>query len=68
MTVGGSEIWRLATALSRAVTPLDVAVALAEEGASAAGATFSNMAVRDEGRTWAIHGAGLGAEAAERWR
>lgn len=67
MAVGGSEIWRLATALSGAVTPLDVAVALAEEGASAAGATFSNMAVRDEGRTWAIHGAGLAAEAAERW-
>ena len=67
MAEGGSEIWRLATALSGAVTPLDVAVALAEEGAAAAGATFSNMAVCDAEGTWVIHGAALQADAAERW-
>lgn len=63
----GAEIWRLATALSGAVTPVDVAVALAEEGAAAAGAAFSNMAVCDDGRIWVIHGVGLGSAAAERW-
>lgn len=60
-------IWRLATALSASVTPVDVAVALAEEGAAAAGATFSNMAVYDGPTAWVIHGAGLGEEVAERW-
>lgn len=67
MAQGGDEIWRLATALSGAVTPLDVAIALAEEGAAAAGAEFSNMAVCDSGRTWVIHGAALDPAAAERW-
>ena len=63
----GSEIWRLATALSGAVTPLDVAVALADEGAAAAGADFSNMAVLENSQTWVIHGAVLDASIAERW-
>ena len=67
MPDSGTEIWRLATALSGAVTPLDVAVALAEEGAAAAGASFSNMAVHGDGRTWVIHGAALEPAAAERW-
>lgn len=66
MLEAGTEIWRLATALSGAGSPLDVAIALAEEGAAAAGAQFSNMAVRD-GRIWVIHGAGLDPDAADRW-
>lgn len=67
MPEAGTDIWRLATALSGAASPLDVAIALAEEGAAAAGALFSNMAVCDERRTWVIHGAGLDDDAAERW-
>jgi serine phosphatase RsbU (regulator of sigma subunit) len=63
----GSEIWRLATALSGAATPLDVAIALAKEGAAAAAADFSNMAVCDDGRTWVIHGASLDSALADRW-
>src|SRR5580704_19711964 len=38
-------IWRLAHALAGAASPSEVAAALAEEGAAAAGASFSNMAV-----------------------
>jgi serine phosphatase RsbU (regulator of sigma subunit) len=63
----GTAIWRLATALSGAVTPLDVAIALAEEGAAAAGATFANMAVCEEDHTWVIHGASLESDVADRW-
>lgn len=67
MTEADSAIWRLATALSGASSPLDVAIALAEEGAAAAASLFANMAVCDEGRTWVIHGAALDPDAADRW-
>jgi len=40
-------VWRLAAALSAAITPHDVALALAEWGAPVADATFSNLAVLD---------------------
>lgn len=40
-------IWRTAIALSAAVTPHEVAVALADHAAAAAGASFSNVAVLD---------------------
>jgi hypothetical protein len=39
------HVWRLATALSGAATSVEVAAALAEEGAAAAGASFANMAI-----------------------
>ena len=67
MTQSDEGIWELATALSGAVTPLDVAVALAEQGAAAAGAQFANMAVCEGGRTWVIHSGTLDPDAADRW-
>jgi serine phosphatase RsbU (regulator of sigma subunit) len=62
-------IWRLATALSGAVTPSDVAMALAEQGAAAAGATFSNLAILDldTKRVRVVHGSVLDAGIAARW-
>ena len=62
-------VWRLATALSGAVTPLDVATALAEEGASAAGASFSNLAILDAAtdQVRAIHHSSAGSDIVARW-
>jgi serine phosphatase RsbU (regulator of sigma subunit) len=62
-------IWRLATALAAAASPSEVAAALAEQGAAAAGATFSNMAVHDvgTGRVRAVHGPVLNPAIAARW-
>lgn len=64
----GREVWQLAAALAGASTPVDVAVAVAEEGAAAAGASFANLAVvgRD-GRAWLIHAPTLELSTAERW-
>lgn len=45
--VNEQAIWRTAIALSAAVTPYEVAVALADNAAAAAGASFSNVAVLD---------------------
>ncbi|HEU4869206.1 MAG TPA: GAF domain-containing SpoIIE family protein phosphatase [Actinomycetota bacterium] len=45
--VNEHAIWRTAIALSAAVTPYEVAVALADNAAAAAGASFSNVAVLD---------------------
>lgn len=45
--VNERAIWRTAIALSAAVTPYEVAVALADNAAAAAGASFSNVAVLD---------------------
>src|SRR5260370_31235496 len=63
------DIWRLATALSGAVSPEDVAVALAEEGASAAGASFANMAMleAETSRVRVVHGSVLNRSIAARW-
>jgi PAS domain S-box-containing protein len=42
-------VWRLADGLASSVTRFDVAEALALEGAAAAGASFANMAVVEDG-------------------
>jgi serine phosphatase RsbU (regulator of sigma subunit) len=67
--VDEEDIWRLATALSAAVSPEDVAVALAEEGASAAGASFANMAMLEveTNRVRVVHGSVLNPSIAARW-
>jgi serine phosphatase RsbU (regulator of sigma subunit) len=63
------SIWRLATALSGAISPSDVASALAEEGSDAAGASFANMAVLDieSNRVRLVHRSGIDPEVAARW-
>jgi serine phosphatase RsbU (regulator of sigma subunit) len=62
-------IWRLATALAAAVAPSDVAAALAEQGAAAAGASFSNMAVLTLAtqRVRVVHGSVMDPTIAARW-
>jgi serine phosphatase RsbU (regulator of sigma subunit) len=67
--VAEEDIWRLATALSAAVAPSDVAEALAEEGGFAAGASFSNMAMLDAetNRVRVVHGSVLSPRIAARW-
>jgi serine phosphatase RsbU (regulator of sigma subunit) len=62
-------IWRLATALAGARTPSEVAVALAEAGAAAAGADFSNMAVKVQGtsRLRVVHQGDMDPAVAARW-
>jgi serine phosphatase RsbU (regulator of sigma subunit) len=67
--VDEEDIWRLATALSGAASPEDVAVALAEEGAAAAGASFSNMAMleAETNQVSVVHGSVLNHRIASRW-
>jgi serine phosphatase RsbU (regulator of sigma subunit) len=67
--VDEEDIWRLATALSGAASPEDVAVALAEEGAAAAGASFSNMAMleAETNRVSVVRGSVLNPRIASRW-
>ena len=67
--VDEEDIWRLATALSAAVSPEDVAVALAEEGGSAAGASFANVAMleAETNRVRVVHGSVLNRTIAARW-
>jgi serine phosphatase RsbU (regulator of sigma subunit) len=62
-------IWRLASALAGAAAPSEVAAALAEEGAAAAGAYFSNMAVLsvETGRVRVVHGSVMDPAIAARW-
>src|ERR1700722_13019851 len=62
-------IWRLATALAAAASPTEVAAALAEQGAAAAGASFSNMAVLtpETGRVRVVHGSVMDPTIAARW-
>ena len=62
-------VWRLAAALSGAVTPLDVATALAEEGAAAAGTSYSNLAILDAAtdQVRAIHHSSAGSDIVARW-
>jgi hypothetical protein len=62
-------IWSLATALAGAVAPGDVAAALAEEGAAAAGASFSNMALFDVGtnQVRVVHSSVMDPAIAARW-
>jgi serine phosphatase RsbU (regulator of sigma subunit) len=62
-------IWPLATALAGARTPSEVALALAEAGAAAAGAAFSNMAVKvpRTNRIRVVHQPDMDARLAARW-
>jgi serine phosphatase RsbU (regulator of sigma subunit) len=62
-------IWRLATALAGAASPSEVAAALAEQGAAAAGASFSNMAVLtvETGMVRVVHGSVMDSTIAARW-
>jgi serine phosphatase RsbU (regulator of sigma subunit) len=62
-------IWSLATALAGAVTPGEVAAALAEEGAAVAGASFSNMATLDTGtnQVRVVHNSVMDRVIAARW-
>jgi len=63
------EVWRLATALAGAASPVDVAIALAEEGAAAAGGSFANMALLDPDtkRVRLVHSSELEPAVAARW-
>jgi serine phosphatase RsbU (regulator of sigma subunit) len=67
--VDEEDTWRLATALSGAASSEDVALALAEEGAAAAGASFSNMAMleAETNRVRVVHGSVLNRRIAARW-
>jgi serine phosphatase RsbU (regulator of sigma subunit) len=67
--IADSLVWRLATALARSATTAEVAAALAEHAAPAAGATYSNMAVHDDRANWVrvAHGTGLDTQIARRW-
>jgi serine phosphatase RsbU (regulator of sigma subunit) len=62
-------IWRLTIALADAVTPLEVAQALAEEGAAAVGASFSNMGILSPAvnRVHAVHRSDIEPGLAGRW-
>lgn len=62
-------VWSLAAALSGATSPDDVAAALAEEGAAAAGAGFSNLARYEawSDRVIVTHGSVLDQEIAVHW-
>lgn len=63
------EIWRLATALAGATSPSEVAAAVATCGASAAGASFVNLAIFDSEakRVRVVHAADLDPAVAARW-
>lgn len=66
---GEDAIWQLASGLSAAATPMQIAEVLAEHGAPAAGAAFSNMALlqADGGTVRAVHGSALDEGMAARW-
>jgi serine phosphatase RsbU (regulator of sigma subunit) len=68
-TTRDDGIWSLATALAGAVTPGDVAAALAEKGAAAAGASFSNMALFDikTNQVRVVHSSVMDPAIAARW-
>ena len=64
-----AEVWQLATALSGAGTPDEVATALADCGTASAGAATANMAMFDSrtNRVRVVHNPGLDAAIAARW-
>jgi len=68
---GGDQdaVWRLATSLAGALTPTDLATALAEDGAEAAGASFATMALLDTetNRVRLVHSSVLDPAIAARW-
>ncbi|HEY6624499.1 MAG TPA: SpoIIE family protein phosphatase, partial [Acidimicrobiales bacterium] len=63
------SIWRLATALSAATTPAEVASALAEQGSEAVGASLANMALLDTHtkRVRLVHPSTIDPEIAAKW-
>lgn len=63
-------LWRLAAALSGAVSTKDVARAVAEEGPAVTGADFASLAVLDPKgrRIWLTTTAGLVPEVARHWQ
>ncbi|MGH8979576.1 MAG: PP2C family protein-serine/threonine phosphatase [Acidimicrobiales bacterium] len=63
-------VWRLAAALTSAVTTQDVARAVADDGPAATVADFASFAVVDPkaGRMWLTATAGLVPEVARRWQ
>jgi serine phosphatase RsbU (regulator of sigma subunit) len=67
--VNEHAIWRLAIALSAAVTPYEVGVALADHAAAAAGASFSNVAVLDPDQDYirVVTGASVDPSLVARW-
>jgi serine phosphatase RsbU (regulator of sigma subunit) len=68
-SVSERAIWRLAMALSAAMTPEEVKVALADHAAEAAGASFSNVAILDEEThdVRVVHGSIVDPSIVARW-
>lgn len=68
--VNEDAIWRLSIALTAAVTPYDVGLAVAHHGHAAAGASYANLAILDPlaERVRVIHGDLLDPAIAARWR
>ncbi|HEX2052451.1 MAG TPA: GAF domain-containing SpoIIE family protein phosphatase [Actinomycetota bacterium] len=67
--VNEDAIWRLAIALTAAVTPYDVGVAVAKHGEAAAGASYCNLALLDPvtEKVRVIHGSQIDPAIAARW-
>lgn len=67
--VNEDAVWQLAIALSGAVTPYEVGVAVAELGMAAAGASYSNLAIlnSETHRVRVIHGTVLDPAVTARW-
>jgi len=63
------ELWRLATAMSAATTAEEIARAVAEQAAAVAGASQSNLAIRDTetGRARRLHESALTRDVHLRW-
>jgi serine phosphatase RsbU (regulator of sigma subunit) len=68
-SVNEQAIWRLAMALSAAMTPEEVKVALADHAADAGGASFSNVAILDPATHYVrmVHGSLLDPSIMARW-
>jgi DNA-binding CsgD family transcriptional regulator len=67
--VSEDDLWLWMSKLAAAVTPLEVAVAVADVGADAAGAAFANLALLDPEQRWVrvVHGSSLDPDIAARW-
>jgi serine phosphatase RsbU (regulator of sigma subunit) len=68
-SVDEQAIWRLAMALSAAIEPEEVKVALADHAAKAAGASFSNLAIVDPKTQYVrvMHGSKVDPTIVARW-
>lgn len=67
--INEDAVWRLAIALSGAVTPYEVGMAIAERGLAAAGASLSNLAILnpETQKLRVVHGSVLDPGIAARW-